>query len=137
MRRYADQLRDAGVPRRSLAAVGLGDTAAPAAFDVLLIALQDRSKQVRTAAVTAVRRLAVAGLEEQYAGHELPADVDRVRREAARTLVLLGDRAVVADARTRASWWQSGWKRELDECLRGEMPPLKPMWIGERGYSPV
>lgn len=140
VRYYADRLRHGAFTARLLAAGNLGDTADAAAFDVLLTALSDRSRNVRFAAVQSVRRLAEAGLAEEYSGHavrqrlaELLSGDDRlVRVAAARTLFLFGDRALVTEALGRVAWWQRRLKRELEAVLRGDIPPLPKMWIGER-----
>lgn len=138
VRRYAAQLRGGSALARSAAALGLGDTADPAAFDALLTALADPNRTVRATAVQAVRRLArgVAGeafrdhpVRERLAG--LLADRSRaVRLEAARALCVLGDGAVVAEARGRVPWWRAGLRRDLDDCLAGRVPPLPRTWPG-------
>lgn len=141
---YAKQLHYSGFPSwlmRTSAVVALGDTADPAAFDVLLPALSDEKVRWRGAAVQAVLRLALSGLEEQYRAHpvrqrltEMLSDGrnSKVRVEVARALCRLGDEALVADALTKASWWQRKWKRELEACLRGEIPPLPKVWPGDQ-----
>lgn len=140
VRYYTDQLGKGSAAARGLAAYGLGDTVDAAAFDALLTALSDRSRHVRHFAVQSVRRLAQSGLAEEYSGHavrqrlaELLSDGNhRVRLEAAKTLCLFGDEALVADALGKATWLQGKWKRDLEACLRGEIPPLPEVWIGER-----
>lgn len=54
-----------------------------------------------------------------------------MRLAAARTLFLFGDKDLVATALARVTWSQRKWKRELEAVLRGEIPPLPKMWIGE------
>jgi hypothetical protein len=140
VKHYAGQLRDGAPTARLLAAGNLGDTADADAFDVLLPALSDRSRNVRFAAVQSVRRLAEAGFAEEYSGHavrqrlaELLSNDDRlVRVAAARTLFLFGDEELVAEALSRTTWSQRKLKRELEAVLRGDVPPLPKMWIGER-----
>lgn len=139
VRRYAEQLREGAMPARLLAVIGLGQTADAAAFDVLLTALSDRRAAVRDAAAQSVRRLAASGLEEVYLDHpvrqrlvELLSDRKRpVRVHAAWTLYAFGDEARVVDALAKATWWQRKYKRELESCLRGEIPPLTKTWIGD------
>ena len=139
VRRYADQLSKGAMGARVLAVIGLGHTADADAFDVLLTALSDRRAVVRDSAAQSVRRLAASGLEEVYLNHpvrqrlaELLSDRNRpVRVHAAWTLCAFGDEALVADALSKASWWQRKLKRELEKCLRGEIPPLTGTWIGD------
>jgi HEAT repeat protein len=140
VRRYVDQLRKGAGPSRLMAVLGLGDTADAAAFEALLIALSDRWASVRSAAVQAVRRLVLSGLADEYRNHPvrqrlaelLTDDNHRVRVDAARTLCLFGDEALVTDALSKVSWWQRKWKRELEAALRGDVPPLQKMWIGDQ-----
>ncbi|MFI6102062.1 HEAT repeat domain-containing protein [Lentzea sp. NPDC051213] len=140
---YADQLYYDGFAKSLMrlgAVFALGDTADPAAFDVLLPVLSDRKPRMRATAVHAVRRLARAGLDAEYRAHpvrqrlaELLADPHlNVRVEAARALCVLGDEALVADAPGKASWWQRKWKRALETCLHGEIPSLPKIWAGDR-----
>ncbi|MFS8098542.1 HEAT repeat domain-containing protein [Lentzea alba] len=139
---YAKQLQYEGFARwmmRAAAVVALGDTSDPAAFDVLLPVLSHESKRVRGAAVQAVLRLARSGLDDEYRAHpvhqrlaEMLSDHPKVRVEAARALCRLGDEALVAEALSKAPWWQRKWRRELETCLRGEIPPLPKMWPGDQ-----
>lgn len=140
VRHYAEEIGKGSAAARAIAAYCLGDTVDAAAFDVLLNALPDRSKKVRYMAVMSVRRLAQSGLADAYAGHtvrgrlaELLTDsVHGVRVAAAQTLYLFGDEALVTDALSKTSWSQRKWKSALEEILRGEIPPLPEVWIGER-----
>ena len=141
---YEKQLHYDGFGRwlvRMSAIVSLGDTADPAAFDVLLPVLSHEKPRSRGTAVHAVLRLGLSGLDEQYRAHpvrqrlaEMLLDErnSKVRLEVARALCRLGDEALVADALTKASWWQRKWKRELERCVRGEIPPLPKMWPGDQ-----
>lgn len=141
VRLFAEQLGKGSGLARGTAALRLGDTVDPVAFDVLLPALSDEHEGVRGTAVQAVRRLAVSGLDRQYREHPvrqritemlLSDENQAVRIEVARLLCLFGDEVLVADALGKATWTQLRWKRALEAALRGDIPPLPKMWIGDR-----
>ncbi len=136
---YTRQLRTGSPIARMLAASQLGETRDKAAMDVLVTALGDRSKWVRLNAVLGVRRLVRSGAVPDFADHparRLVADLltDRhrkVRVAAAQALCTWGDTAVVAAARKAAGWRRPRFRRDLDACLRDEIPPLPKTWPGD------
>lgn len=135
VRYYTARLGEGSVLARAFAVFGLGDTADPAAIEPLLTAFADPNHSVRVAAVQAVWRLARAGVDTTPAQPTLVEALDdphrKVKLEAARALCVLGFTEVVADARDRVPWWRSGLRRDLDACLRGEIPPLPKAWAGD------
>uniref|UniRef100_UPI0031D6F29C HEAT repeat domain-containing protein n=1 Tax=Saccharothrix mutabilis TaxID=33921 RepID=UPI0031D6F29C len=139
VRRYAEQLARAGLIARCAAAVGLGDTADPAALPVLATALRDPHRTVRATSAQAVRRLwaALRGEVDLEPVREPLVDLLRdparsVRLEAARTLCVVGEVEPVRAARDRLSRWSRRDRQEMRAILSGEIPPLPKTWIGER-----
>lgn len=136
---YADMLSHRFGPVRGSAVIGLGDTADLTALTPLASALADRSASVRKHAADAVRRLRHAGAAEQMPEHPVHqklvdclGDAKRdVPIAAARALGSLGGQDTVNRYRVELSVFSWRRRRDLDQVLRGDIPPLDKIWQGD------
>lgn len=136
---YSDMLSHRFSHTRGFAAIGLGDTADLTALTPLARALSDRNPAVRKHAADAVRRLRHAGAAQQMPEHpvhqKLLACLDDTKRDvrvaAARALGSLGETGTLTRHRARrpaVSWRR---RRDIEQVLRGHIPPLVQLWPGD------
>lgn len=136
---YARQLDEKFFAVRMGGAAALGDTADLASLEPLVRALVDPSWRVRVTAADSVRRLRHAGAAEVLPAHPVRDGLMRclgdrrrvVRVAAARALGSMGDVEPLQRRRASLGWLARRQRRDLDEVLRGEIPPLPKVWPGD------